>query len=194
MHHVKYTHHLDGETHFSQDGKILTRVRRRADALPVYGGHLFTIQLQGLFDFQQMNDGDLRKAGRKVVCLRLPSEPASLKLVAHLYSAAEVVRRTVLQEDTGPWIRVIRDQKEYAAVLLAAGDSADATARILSLSFEEIPTVFHDQPSGFCFIGGFDAPKTAYDHDQDTSFLVLLSPAGGDLSEIVRQFGSVDLR
>jgi hypothetical protein len=25
-HHVKYAHHVDGEAHFSQDGKILTRI------------------------------------------------------------------------------------------------------------------------------------------------------------------------
>jgi hypothetical protein len=97
------------------------------------------------------------------------------------------------RDDTGPWIRVIRDQKEYGAALLGVGDGSDATARILTLSFEEIPTVFPDQPSGFCFIGGFDAPQTAFDHNQDTSFLVLLSPAGDDPSAIARQFGSVDL-
>jgi hypothetical protein len=84
--------------------------------------------------------------------------------------------------------------KRNAPVLLAAVDIANPTARILTLSFEEIPTVFHNQPSGFCLIGGFDSPETVYDDDQDTSFLVLLSPVGGDLSEIVRRFGSVDLR
>jgi hypothetical protein len=72
------------------------------------------------------------------------------------------------RDDTGPWIRVIRDQKECAAVLLAAGDSANPTARILTLSFEEIPTVFHNQPSGSCLIGGFDSPKTAYDPDRNS--------------------------
>ncbi len=63
------------------------------------------------------------------------------------------------------------------------------TSRILTLSFEEVPAVFPNQPSGFSFIGGFDAPETAFDHDKDTSFLVLLSPA----AEAAKQFGSVDL-
>lgn len=65
-------------------------------------------------------------------------------------------------------------------------------ARILTLSFEEVPTVFLNQPSGFSFIGGFDAPETAFDHNQDTSFLVLLSPAA-NASEMSTQFGSIDL-
>jgi hypothetical protein len=193
MHHVKYTHHMDGESHFSQQGKILTKIRRRSNSLQVYGGHLFTIQLQGLSDFQKVTDGDLRKSGRLLVCLRHHSEPMSLKLVAHLYARADLAKRLVLGGDTGPWIRVVRDQKQYAAVLLAAGDSSDAAARILTLSFEEVPKVFPNQPSGFSFIGGFDAPQTAFDHNLDTSFLVLMSPAGDDLSEIARKFGSVDL-
>jgi hypothetical protein len=193
MHHVKYTHHMDGEAHFSQHGKILTKIRRRANSLQAYSGHLFTVQLQGLSDFEQVKDGDLHKSGRLLVCGRLPSEPASLKLVAHVYSAAELAQRMVSRDDSGPWIRTVRDQKEYAAALLAVGDNANPTARILTLSFEDIPTVFLNQPSGFCFLGGFDAPETAFDHTQDTSFLVLLSPAGDDPSAIARQFGSVDL-
>jgi hypothetical protein len=194
MHRVKYTHHVDGESHFSQEGKILTRIRRRANPLQAYGGHLFTIQLQGLPDFKRVTDGDLRKRGRQLVCYRHPSEPTSLKLVAHLYSAAEIMQRLVLRDDTGPWISVVRDQKPYVAVLLASGDNSNATARILTLSFEEVPRVFSNQPSGFSFIGGFDAPQTAFDHNQDTSFLVLLSPAGDDPSEVARKFGSVDLQ
>jgi len=189
MHRVKYTHHADGEAHFSQDGKILTKIRRRANSLPAYGGHIFTVQLQGLSDFQPLKERDLRKSGRQVVCRRLDSEPTSLKLVAHLYSAAEIVKRLAFPTDCGPWIRVIRDQRAYAAALLAVGDNANPTSRILTLSFEEVPAVFPNQPSGFSFIGGFDAPETAFDHDKNTSFLVLLSPA----AEAARQFGSVDL-
>jgi hypothetical protein len=192
-HHVKYTHHMDGEAHFSQDGKILTRVRRRANSLRAFRGHLFTVQLQGLSDFEQVKDRDLGEKGRQLVCMRLAADPTSLKLVAHLYSAAELIRRTVLPKDAGPWIRVLRDQKEYAAALLAVGGGTDPLARILTLSFEEIPRVFPNQPSGFSFIGGFDAPETAFDHNQDTSFLVLLSPPGSDPSEMVKQFGSLDL-
>ncbi len=101
MHRVKYTHHPDGEAHFSQDGKILTKIRRRANSLPAYDGHIFTVQLQGLSDFQPLKERDLSKSGRQVVCMRLSSEPTSLKLVAHLYSATEIVKRMAFP--TEPW-------------------------------------------------------------------------------------------
>jgi hypothetical protein len=119
MNHVKYAHHIDGEAHFSQAGKIVTTVRRRANALHTYSGHIFTVQLQGLSDFETVKDRDLSRRERQIVCMRLDSEPTSLKLVAHLYPATELTRRMAFPIDVGPWIRVIRDGKPYAAVLLA---------------------------------------------------------------------------
>lgn len=193
MNRVKYAHHVDGEAHFSQAGKILTRVRRRANSLHAYSGHIFTVQVQGLSDFEIARTTDLNRAGKLLVYLRLDSEPTSLKLVAHLYPADELARRMAFPMDAGTWIRVVRDGKPYAAVLLAAGDANNKLARILTLSFEEIPQVFTDQPSGFSFMGGFDRPERAFDHDQETSFLMLISPAG-DPDEVLRKFGSVDLR
>ncbi len=193
MHHVKYTHHADGEAHFSQQGKILTKVRRRSNPLNVHEGHLFTVQLQGLSDFEQMKDNESKKGGRQIVSVRVDREPPSLKLVAHLYSVSELSKRMIAGTDQGPWIQVIRDGKPYIAAILAVGNN-DPVSRILTLSFEEVPQVFPKQRSGFSFIGGFDAPTTAFNHEMDTSFLILLSPASENPSEIVRKYGSVDLR
>lgn len=193
MHRVKYSHHVDGEAHFSQDGKILTKIRRRANSLPSHGGHIFTVQLQGLTDFQKVKDTDLAKKDRVVVSMRWESEPTSLKLVAHLYSASELSQRMSSPVACGPWILVVRDKHSYAAAILAVGDSANPTSRLLTLSFEEVPSVFPNQPSGFSFIGGFDAPETAFDHTKDTSFLVLISPVA-NLPEATQRFGTVDLR
>jgi hypothetical protein len=41
-------------------------------------------------------------------------------------------------------------------------------------------------------MGGFDRPERAFDHNQDTSFLMLLSPAGNP-AHVLQKFGSVDL-
>jgi hypothetical protein len=51
-HNVKYTHHIDGEAHFSQDGKILTQIRRQSVPLRSNKGHIFTILVQGLEHFK----------------------------------------------------------------------------------------------------------------------------------------------
>ena len=107
-HRVKYTHHLDGEAHFSQDGKILTRVRKRANALPNCEGHLFTVQLQGLHDFAKIEDRDLRKRGRTYVSLRYSRELTSLKIVAQFHSLHQFARKyRIASSNPSPWFRFV---------------------------------------------------------------------------------------
>lgn len=69
-HRMKYTHHVGGEAHFSQDGKILTRIRNNANLLPSYEGHMFTIQLQGLQDLKRQTERDTRDRRKTVDSLR----------------------------------------------------------------------------------------------------------------------------
>jgi hypothetical protein len=47
-HKVKYSHHTDGNALFSQDGKVLSKVRGRAADLRTPAGHIFSIDVQGL--------------------------------------------------------------------------------------------------------------------------------------------------
>jgi len=47
-HKVKYSHHVDGNCHFSQDGKVVTTVRNLARPLTSTAGHVFTLHVQGL--------------------------------------------------------------------------------------------------------------------------------------------------
>lgn len=47
-HLVKYSHHTDGTTHFSQTGKIVTAVKRQSIALDKQHGHIFSLLIQGL--------------------------------------------------------------------------------------------------------------------------------------------------
>jgi hypothetical protein len=148
-----------------------------------------------LADFEQVKDRDLRKSDRAVVSLRFDPEPPCLKIVAHLYSIAEISRRLVISGNAGPWIRTKDGQKDRASVMFAAGIKASTgeVNRILLITYEEIPAIFANQPSGFVFFGGFDSPQIAFDHGKDTSFLMLLSPPGENAADIVKKFGTVDL-
>jgi hypothetical protein len=51
-HLVKYAHHPDGEAHFSQDGKVISMIRRRSIPLRSFHGHFFTLLVQGLHKFR----------------------------------------------------------------------------------------------------------------------------------------------
>ena len=55
-HNVKFSHWLDGNVHFSEDGKIFTRIRKESDCLTTSIGHLFTIQAKGLKGFEIKKD------------------------------------------------------------------------------------------------------------------------------------------
>lgn len=57
-HRPKYSHHEDGRAHFSQDGKIITSVRRHACPLRDINGHAFTLHIQGVPSFPPMNAKD----------------------------------------------------------------------------------------------------------------------------------------
>lgn len=191
MNRVKYAHHLDGEAHFSQDGHVRTVVRKRANSLQNHGGHLFTVQLQGLQDFSKLSDLDLRKRGRIHVSLRYKREPTSIKIVAHLYSMEQFKARIkVISSNSSAWFRLCVEGKILPAVLLATRQSI---FQLLTLSFEEIPAVSPKTPSIFTFLGGFDNPALALDHSRDCTFLMLISPAGEHPTDAAKQLGSVDL-
>ena len=53
---VKYSHPGDGNAHFSQDGRIRAQVRNNALAIaePEASGHLFSVDVQGLEHFREM--------------------------------------------------------------------------------------------------------------------------------------------
>ena len=50
-HRVKYSHHVDGRAHFSQDRKIRTRIVNQARRLDEHIPHMFTMSLQGIGQF-----------------------------------------------------------------------------------------------------------------------------------------------
>jgi hypothetical protein len=190
---VKYTHHPNGEAHFSQDGKILTQVQKRANSLPDYGGHLFTVQLQGLHHFAQIAQRDVQRSDRMYLSLRYAAELTSLKIVARLNSLAQFrPSLPTSNSNPSPWFRLQAKNRVLPAVLLSTGLQPEP--QLLSLSFEEVSPVSPGKESILTFTGGFDRPAIALDHSQDTTFLMLISPAGDDLSQVIKKFGTVDFR
>ena len=50
-HLVKYSHHPDGEAHFSQDGRVLTTIKKKSLRLCEVDDHIFTVLFQGISNF-----------------------------------------------------------------------------------------------------------------------------------------------
>ena len=192
---VKYSHHRDGEAHFSQDGKIVTAVRKRSTPLADVNGHLFTVQLQGLEHFAALTGRDLKSTAKRApVVFEFEREPTAVKIVGRLDSASDVARRLIRIEGTRPWFGAVRPGlPTLPGVWLSVGKLGTTSEYILTLTFEEVPPVSPGKTSILTFAAGFDSPDVVLDYSRKTTFLMLISPAGEDPSEAARVLGSVDL-
>src|SRR4051812_32816480 len=83
-HKVKYSHHISGNAHFSQDGKVRTSVRGSAAELSADGGHIFSLDVQGLSSFRDFTTADYYggKYGRGYFELQ-GEEPESVHIAAY---------------------------------------------------------------------------------------------------------------
>lgn len=50
---VKYDHPVDGQAHFSQDGRIVTSIRNQAERLDGSTGHIFSLDIAGIRLFRK---------------------------------------------------------------------------------------------------------------------------------------------
>ncbi len=88
-HRVKYSHHPDGRAHFSQDGKILTAIKRQSISLDTQNGHMFTLYIQGLhaLDTAKMpRDAEGNSVARSVIDFRIEAMPEAAKVRERLGS------------------------------------------------------------------------------------------------------------
>jgi hypothetical protein len=122
-HLVKYAHHRDGEAHFSQTGRVVTLVRKKATPLNSYSGHLFTIQIQGLdgFDEARGPDYDYQNTKDKPLTFNVfGREPEGVKVVAFWYNERDLKKR-VGGVQVGPGLTLIgADGSRHPGLLLSA--------------------------------------------------------------------------
>ena len=195
-HRVKYSHHPDGMAHFSQDGKIFTTVRKRSVPLTDKDGHIFTIQLQGLEDFQSPKQKEQQKIlTRKKTILNFKfddEQPAAIKFVGHWYSKASLMQR-MHGPKIGPLTPCQRsDGSTVSGMLIADPFLQSHDEYYLLLTCEGIPILDKDHDSALTFIGGFDPDNIAFDHSKDTQFLALAYGQFDSHEDLIKLIGTVD--
>jgi hypothetical protein len=189
-HKVKYTHHPDGRAHFSQDGKIYTKILRQSVPLKSIEGHVFTVQAAGLHEFQpatRRKDLAEPTASRVNLPFELGSElPQAIKIVGRLYDAATLETRIV--GVVGPSVPVKDAFGQLSAFLV--GNPCPALANmILFVTCQILPP---QKPwSGLIFQGGFDPSSHFDDVSHSASFLALSYPIE-DFDDLEVRLGSAD--
>lgn len=193
-HAVKYSHHPDGEAHFSLDGKIITRVRRRAVPLTAAGGHLFTLMVQGLHRFDDFTENDVATRKRGIASMPVrEGQIDALKFVGHLHSSTDFAMSLKYPRMDSELLPVeFADGRRLVAAVLATKLFQRGRPYLLIVSVEEINTIA--TYTDFCvwLMGGFDPPEIIFDHSQPMSFLMMMYPELGELTELLGIVGSID--
>ena len=197
-HLVKYTHHIDGEAHFSQTGKVKTEIRKKAIPLHEIEGHIFTIMLQGVECFDKVKQRNNRKLNYVTLSLDLKStDPDAIKIVGQLYSHNELINKfspKTRASEIGPKADINRSGTNYKGILLSSPLTNPSKDKILLLTSEPIPRIDESEDSALTFIGGFDPHSTVEDLKISTSFLALSYPlTTQDFEKLKDRLGSIDL-
>ena len=196
-HRVKYTHHVGGEAHFSQDGKFFTKIRRQSVPLRSNRGHIFTLHVQGLKHFKtagKAKDNAPLSAKRANITIDLGSDtPNALKFVGRVFDGRLLgpTLKGPLPESAGPFLRYrIENGEENHGVCIAnPHDTSDQT--LLFVTWHVITPLDPTREAAMVFVGGFDPPGQVTDNTRTTSMLVLNSPVE-DFEQLRAQLGSVD--
>lgn len=193
-HSIKYSHHPDGEAHFSLDGKVFTRIRRKAVPLTAAEGHIFTVMVQGLDRFEDLSEKDVATPKRGIAPMRVREGPIeALKFVGHLYSATDFAKRLLLPQMDSPFIPLITpDGRRLVGVVLATRLRQSNPQYLLIVSVETIDTIAKYSDLYVSLMGGFDPPDIAFDHSRPMSFLMMMYPEVRDSEELRKSVGSID--
>ena len=177
QHKIKYSHYVSGDCHFSQSGRIYTKVRNVSYGLAQSQRHLFTIHAQGLQHFAEPASGD--DASRFDLGDSPP--PPSVRIVGRWYKhrLPPNVANPITFEMTNPDYR-----GPAMACPPAIGSGLDGYVILLEAFVQ--PPISRDGDFNLLFQGGF-GPE-AHDLSKESSSLVLSYP--GDVS----QLPSIDFR
>jgi len=194
-HLVKYAHHPDGEAHFSQDGKVVTAVRRQAVPLDDVGGHLFTVHIAGFDSFQILSERELATSPKiRRTTLNFDygaTTPRAIKIVARLFTTDSLTTEGVPPATPQPIMIVDRTGVERYAFLASPPSGRSGSHRIVVLTSEEWMED-HGGGPGLSFIGAFDPEKLARDVSQPTTVLALSYPIES-AEELRARLGTIDL-
>lgn len=184
---VKYSHWEDGNTHFSQDGKVYTTIKNKSIALDKVANHIFTIQLQGLSGFEK-KDNLIKKQTKKNTEIDFDiknQDNMTLKFTGWWFDMNEIDKSTI---PGGPELIYRMQENEIKRGLALSPTYPKYPSLFLFLSAELKPLLNKDDKTLLTFIGGFDKTKRI---DEDASFLSFIYPTS-DFEQLKSQLPSID--
>lgn len=192
-HYVKYSHWEDGNSHFSQDGKVLSIVRNESNPLNATAGHVFTIMLQNIGGFvhqklyvkkSSQNEVDIDFEFKDVI-------PDSMKLTGWWIEAKNTNQSL---KEGGPQAQIKMSNGEYkTGFILSPPDGSKFNQYFLFLSCEAIDRISKRNGTALTFIGGFQKGIASNDLSSDLSFLTFIYPAYG-YNRLLQRIENIDFK
>lgn len=166
---LKYTHHADGEAHFSQDGQVFTTVRAQTPPLNAYEGHLFTVNFWGVEGFQMAKPKDLKPPDAKVAPVEftpqdphLPPREQMGRIIATRYTVPvtgmEVSSAVATKGPIQKPVEFLRWDGERDHGIPIFPPEMQINDFHISLRYEPMERTPQDRNSALSLIGGFNAP------------------------------------
>jgi hypothetical protein len=190
-HQVHYSHHVDGDSHFAENKKIYTKIRKKSVPLKSQSGHIFTVQIWGIPSFEKVTEKDkIPKNNRTTLTFEFNEGPSTLKFIGMWYSTRVLRKRHSGPLGHGPKFPFMSPDgiiREGFALVNPFLDDGERFALVLYC--EIIPN--QDKKEALMFLGGFDPPEIVNDHSRDTTMLSFMYPAE-DIDNLIKQIGSVD--
>ncbi|MDD2625812.1 MAG: SEC-C domain-containing protein [Bacilli bacterium] len=191
-HNIKYSHHPDGRAHFSQDGKIFTKIKKQSVPYDKICGHMFTVMIEGIHYFNKVNskkDFPHGKNKRTVINFEMPIgyldfEREGLNFIGKLFPISyfeenldKIPSLNKDKEMLGPKILLRNDEITVSSIMLSSLDNNPSSGYILTISPIKRKLLSNKDKPSLLFLGGFDDFKKGVDLSQETSFLIFFYPA-----------------
>jgi hypothetical protein len=190
-HLVKYSHHPDGQAHFSQDGKIFTAIKRQSISLDKQNGHMFSLCIQGVHALEvakAAKDAERTSAKRAVIDFQVEPAAEAIKFVGRWLDINKL-RVSEPGAMVGPRLAMLDPEGQRTEATLVASPYPD-TKHVLAISCVAIPRLGPDSEI-FLFHGGYDSFETMTDPNKEAGFLTFRYPLS-DAAEVQERLGSVD--
>jgi hypothetical protein len=185
-HLVKYSHHVDGRAHFSQDGKIFTTIKRKSIALDRQYGHIFSLLIQGLNALDPAKD-QLQSTKRAAIEFAM-EPPEAIKFVGRWFDV-NAMRFSNPTPTIGPVVPGLDPDGTRTDQIFTASPFMNAH-HVLAISCIPIPSLGPD-PEVFLFYGGFSSREIMTDPTKEAGFLAFLYPVVAP-EKLRERLGSVD--
>ena len=185
-HLVKYSHHVDGRAHFSQDGKIFTAIKRQSIALDKQHGHIFSLLIQGLSSLDPARD-ELQSTKRAIMEFAMET-PDAIKFVGRWFDV-NAMRFSNPTPTIGPVVPGLDPDGNRTDQIFTASPYANAH-HVLAISCIPMPAL-GSEPEIFLFYGGFSSRDIMTDPSQEAGFLTFMYPVV-EPEKLRERLGSVD--